>query len=317
MSDPFGIIATLIVGAIGIWFTYWLYVRKKRPCEILFLAIDCINVYNKFSLDFDSLEIQAKGKKIDNDLLFISGVFVCNGHSDIKGNGNKIRIELPDKCKWNDIKISSKSRDLLASVSINQSKPAQAKLTFGQFRMKEFITIKGLIECNNQEILSTLYNFHNSIKFFHRIEDTEDVNIGVAIRRQIKLWIHLLRQLPFFIMIVLSVLLMYSGSGISPLTYQNKDTKIEYRAQVNSRGNISLRENTSFSDFFGKSRVEITPKEFKENYVAITKYDKYGLANVITFIMTGSMILITVVFLFLRNKHYLRDRRLLRMYVGE
>lgn len=317
MNDLLGIIATLIVGAAGIWFSYWLYSRKKRPCEVLFLAIDCINVYNKFSLDFDSLEILAKGKRIDNNLLFLSGVFVCNGHADIKGKNNKIHIELPDNCKWNDIKISSKSRDLLASVAINQNKPKQAKLTIGQFRMKEFITVKGLIECNDYETQSSLDNFHNSIKFFHRIEDTEDVNIGVAIRRQMKLWMHIMRQIPFVVMIVTSVFLMCSSYGISPLTYQDKDTKIIYSAQVNNRGNITLRDNTSFSDFWEDSKVEISPKEFKKRYEVVTKYEKYSIANMVTLVITGSTVLITIVFLFLRNKHYFRARRLLRMYVGE
>lgn len=317
LFELLGLIATVVFGILGIWVTIWIYKRKKRPCEILFLAIDCINVYSKLSLGFDSLEIQAKGQKVDNDLLFFSGVFVCNGHADIKGNNHKIRIELPTNCIWNDLKISSKSRDLLATININQANLSQARLCFGQFRMEEFITIKGLIECNNQDILENLDSFHSKIKFHHRIEDTEGVKIGLAIRRQIKLWVHLLRQLPFVLMIVLSILTMSLGVNKSPLTYMEKDTQTLYYAQVNDRGNVILREKSSISDFLGKTKKIVSPRYFKEKYVLLAQYEKYGFANVLTFIMFGSMVLFMVVFLYLRNKHYFRDRRLLRMYVGE
>lgn len=317
MFELLGFIATIVFGILSIWLTVWLYKRKKRPCEILFLAIDSINVYSKLSLGFDGLEILAKGQKIDNDLLFFSGAFVCNGHADIKGSKNKIRIELPENCTWNDLKISSKSSDLIANISINQANTRQARLVFGQFRMEEFITIKGLVECNNQTVLNNLDNFHNIIKFYHRIEDTEGVKIGLAIRRQIKLWVHFVRQIPFVMMIVLSLLMMLWGVQRSPLIYQEKETGTLYHAHVNARGNVLLHENTTITDFFSKSKKEISPDLFTKEYKIIAKYEKYGPVNIFVFVMMGSMVLFVSLFLFFRNKYYFRDRRLLRMYVGE
>lgn len=250
MFDMIGIIATIIIGILGILFSYWLYIRKKRPCEILFLAIDCINVYNKLSLDFESLEIKTNNQKIDNDLLFFSGVFICNGHSDIKGDNHTLNIELPNNCKWDDIKISSKSRDLVAGVEIDHTKPNSAILSFEQFRMKEFITIKGLIECNNEKVIENLYSFHNKINFFHRIEDTEKIKIGIIIDRQLKLWQHLLKQIPFVVMIILTIGMAMSGLSTSPLSYQNRNTQSIYIAHVNDKGNVVLRDKKSIL-FFG------------------------------------------------------------------
>ena len=316
MCDMIGIIVTIVIGILTIWFSYWLIVRKKRPCEILFLAIDCINVYNKLSLDFDSLEIKTNGERIDNDLLFFSGVFVCNGHSDIKGDKHNLDIQLPKNCKWNDIKISSISRDLVAGIGINHDNPSKAVLNFGQFRMNEFITVKGLVECNEKKTLENLNNFHNGIKFFHRIEDTEKVKTGVIVDRQVKMRSHLLMQIPFLGMIVFTIIMMFMGTESSPIVYQQKDKHELYHARINERGNIVLHENSSVLSFWESDR-QITLQDFKENYKTIAKYEKYDSIDISTYIIWAIMDLIVVIYLFFYNKRYFRDRKRMRMYVGE
>ena len=310
-----GIIATILFSGLGIGVTYWLYIRKKRPCDILFLAIDCINVYNKLSLDFDSLEIKTNGQNIDNDLLFFSGVFVCNGHSDIKGESNIVNIELPENCKWNDIKISSISRELVAGVDIDKDNSQKALLTFGQFRMKEYITIKGLIECNNRKFLDNLYVFHHRIRFFHRIEDTENVKVGVIVDRQIKLWQHVLRQIPFLLMIVLTLVVIASGTSKQPLRYQNVDTHEMYYAQVNDKGNVVLRDRLSAMNFFGANKHEISAQKFKKKYVAAVEYEGYEV-DIMFMLFLGVMDIILSGYLIWLNRNYFRDRKRMRMYVG-
>lgn len=317
MFDLISIVVTVIFSIAGISFSYWLYARKKRPCEILFLSIDCINVYDKLSLDFDSLEILANGQTVDNDLLFFSGVFVCNGHADIKGNNHTIRLELPDSCKWKDVKISSKSRGLIANIKIKQPDNKTAKLIFGQFRMSEFITVKGLVECRDKGTLRNLDNFYNKIKFFHRIEDTENVNLGTVTRRQVRLWKHLAMQIPFMLMVILSFKMILDGSVTSPLCYQDKDTKAIYHAQVNENDNIVLWDITSLSEIFGRPEKEVNPIVFRDQYSIKMKYEKYSLSYLVSVVILGGMTLFLLVFLFIRNKHYFRDRRLLRMYIGE
>lgn len=313
MYEIFGLIATIVFGVLSIWF----YIRKRRPCGIRFFAIDSINVYSNLSLDFDNLEIQANGKKIDSDLLFFSGVFVCDGHSDIKGSDHKLTLELPCKCKWNDIKISSKSQDLDATVTINHEKQETAWLFFDQFRMKEFITIKALIECNNQKLLSQLHNFHTNIKFFHRIEDTDNVRIGVAIRRQVNVLVHFILQIPFVVMALMTSLLLFVVVGSSPLTYIDKDSKVMYRAHVNPNNNVSLHNYSSIKSFFSLSEKEVSPKDFREKYIVMIKYNRYSLVNLSLIIICILTLCFLIVLLVRRNLNYFRNRRLLNMYFGE
>lgn len=317
MCDMVGIIVSVVLAGITLVFSYWLIVRKKRPCEILFLAIDCINVYNKLSQDFDGLEIKTNGEKINNDLLFFSGAFVCNGYKDIKGEGNQLSIKLPAECKWKNIKISSLSKELKATIGIDQEDASKAFLSFGQFRMKEFITIKGLIECKDRNILKSLRAFHKKIDFFHRIEDTEKVNTDVIIERQEKLWLHILLQLPFVTTILGTLFLFNIVSSTTPISYKCPQSDILFRAQVSENGNILLRDRSSFFNFMNHNEKEISPKKFKENYEVVTKYEKYDGDDILTIVIWGFMDIFIGLFLYFYNRKYFRNRKRMRMYIGE
>ncbi len=317
MCDMIGIIVTIVIGILTIWFSYWLLVRKKRPCEILFLAIDCINVYNKLSQDFDGLEIKTNGEKINNDLLFFSGAFVCNGYKDIKGEGNQLSIKLPAECKWKNIKISSLSKELKATIGIDQEDASKAFLSFGQFRMKEFITIKGLIECKDRNILKSLRAFHKKIDFFHRIEDTDAVTTDVIIERQAKLSHHILPQLPFVVMILVTLFLYISVLSTSPISYQCQPSDILYRARVSENGNILLHDRSSVFNFLGNDEKEISPKEFRKSYTVVTNYEKYDSDDILIIVIWGFMDIFIGLFLYFYNRKYFRNRKRMRMYIGE
>lgn len=317
MIDMVGIAVTILTTLVSIFVSYKLLVRKKRPCKILFLATDCINVYNKLSLDFDCLEIKANDKTIDNDLIFFSGIFVSNGHSDIKGENHKLEIQLPESCKWQDIKISSKSKGLSADIEIDQGNASTAFLSFDQFRMEEFVTIKGLIECSDASVLKRLYDFYNKIDFSHRIEDTENVKVSLLNNRQLKLWPHLLRQIPFLIVIVLSVVFFMIGSSYSPISFREAETEKLYQAQVNQEGNVVLRNKSSILGHYLEERRVVTPKTFEEKYSVSLRYEKYDMTSVDFIMSFGVMDLMLAIFLCFYNRNYFRDRKRMRKYIGE
>lgn len=312
-----GLVATVFFGIVSIWLTIWLIRRKKRPCEILFLATDCINLYNKLSIGLESLELRANNKKIDNDLLFFSGVFVCNGNSDIKGDNHLLTLSLPDKCRWADIKVSSLSDGLVASVSIIPDKQGEANLVFDQFRMGEFINIKGLVECQNKDALKPLYNFHHKISFNHRIEDTEKVRISEFPRSQMKLVRFILSQIPFILMFIVTLFFLFIIPNVSPISFQNRENKKEYFAHSLNNGSIEVWEIEKRNEIFSNNKIKMTPQMFKGLYTICGKYHRNDVLFAINYILYGVMAIFLFFFLVVKNRKYFRARILSQRYLGE
>ena len=310
-----GLIVTVLFGILSIWLTIWMVRRKKRPCEIIFLATDCINLYNKLTLGFDSLELRANKKEVKNDLLFFSGVFVSNGLSDIKSLSNIIRMQLPPKCKWSDLQVSSQSEGVQASISIIPDKPESANLVFDQFRMKEFIAIKGLIECQDQELLQSIYEFHKSIKYTHRIVDTDPVLKSEFSRNHTGLFPFFLHQIPFIIMLVMILVSMFKVKNLNPINYLNVKNHSEYYAMVLSNGNVMVHEPGWFNELFGMNKKEISLQEFKANYQIIGEYKTISPIVIIDYVMFGIMVLIISIFLVRRIRYYFHTRRLTQLYL--
>lgn len=317
MVNILGLSATVFFGIVSILLTVWLIRRKKRPCEILFLATDCINLYNKLSIGLESLELRANNKKIDNDLLFFSGVFVCNGSSDIKGNNHLLTMRLPEKCKWVDLKIVSHSEGLETSISIDSEKQGEANLVFNQFRMGEFINIKGLLECQNRDILKPLYNFHYKIKYKHRIEDTENVNISEFPRNQMKLYKFLLRQIPFVIMLIITIYFLFAYPNVSPISFLNIEDNKEYFAHSMNNGNIEVWEVEQVNKTLNPDKKQITPQMFKKTYIIRGKYHRNDFFYIINYLLYGAMSLFILCLLVIRNRNYFRARKLSQRYLGE
>lgn len=312
-----GLIATVFFGVVSIWLTIWLIRRKKRPCQILFLATDCINLYNKLTIGLESLELRANNKKIDNDLLFFSGVFVCNGNSDIKGENHLLTLGLPEKCRWADIKVTSLSDGLVASVAINPDKQREANLLFDQFRMEEFINIKGLIECQNKESLKPLYNFHHKISYIHRIEDTEKVKISEFPRNQMKLRNFILRQIPLVLMLLLSLYILFVIPNVSPISFENIENKKEYYAHSLNNGNIEVWEVQNRNLLFNNYKENMSQQSFKDLYTICGKYHRDDIFYTLNIILYGSMTIFLLLFLIFKNKKYFRSRLLSQKYLGD
>ena len=215
------------------------------------------------------------------------------------------------------LKVSSKSEELYATVSINQADPNKAKLRFDQFRMGEFITIKGLVECKNFQVLKHLYNFHNQLKFHHRIENTENIEVGEDIKKQAGLLGFLLKQIPFVLMIVLIIYSMVLGLKISPITFENIETGRIYSASMDAAGNVRLRDDNFTTHLFGRDTVIVTPKEFRNKYRAKTNYERFHVGNQVMFVGYSVMLVLLFLFLYKRNRFYFRNRKLVQMYVAD
>lgn len=136
-----GVVVTIIIGLLP-----YMIKKKRRPCRIVYIPTESFNLYNNLVGYFDSLEILKSKQPIKNNLIFISGTFVCSGNSDIIGVDHVIKIDLPEKCKWVDAKLCRCSRDFNPSIIKNDENKREICVAFDLFKRDEYISLQALVE---------------------------------------------------------------------------------------------------------------------------------------------------------------------------
>lgn len=192
-----GLIGTIIGVALAIYYAN----RKKRPNQLKYTHSDFFNIYKTLLSNKFKLDIKYAGTPITNNVFYISGKLVVEG--DIKTEHNEISIELPEGCKWIDTYPEQSNQAINTTFKKDINSPRKANLTFDKFRQEDYIIVSGIIEGEHlqPEITS---DFQNNIKFFHRIDDTDDVKVEDPSKHQrlISILIGVLGLLAAFISII-------------------------------------------------------------------------------------------------------------------
>jgi hypothetical protein len=170
-----GTIATIVFGFLSID----LFKRKNYPGKLTYIELSLIDLLNNVANNFKEIELLHNKLPINKNLVYLKGALINNGDIDInsKLTEKDITIELPEKCKWLDIKATEFSEGLNVDVTIHNESKASFK--FDLFRKDEFVQFEGLIESETKEISSEVIN--SDMLFTHRIENTSKIEKKVLL----------------------------------------------------------------------------------------------------------------------------------------
>ncbi|AFU70523.1 hypothetical protein P700755_003952 [Psychroflexus torquis ATCC 700755] len=164
-----GIVITLVFGFLS----FDLFKRKKYPGKITYVKLSLIDLLNNVANNFKEIKLLHNNSPIKKNIIYIKGALLNNGDIDINGQliEKDISAQLPDNCKWLDVKATEFSEGL--SVDIIISRDNKAIFKFDLFRKSEFVQFEGLIEVKEEEISAD--NIESEIVFSHRIENTSKI----------------------------------------------------------------------------------------------------------------------------------------------
>lgn len=262
------LLVTIIFGILSID----LFKRKKRPCKITYYPSEAINLYRNLAKGFDNLEILKDKEPIANNIVFISGIIVSNGDLDITGKDNNVNLDLPEGCKWIDLKKDTQSKGFNPSFSICKDNPQTAVFCFDLFRINEFVKFQALIEYENKDLFKSPSKIHDKISFNHRIENTIDVKKGEIIRKRIKNEGIKSAIIPLLLFCLTVFVSFFFFNGSSQITYIDRNNKHECYATVNNNNKVDIRDVNALNLFWPYSKTEISSNEFERNYKPIYKY---------------------------------------------
>ncbi len=282
-----GFIATVIFGILSID----LFKRKHRPRKITYFPVEAINLYRNLTKGFENLEIIKDKQPIKNNLVFLSGIFACNGDMDITGLNNKIHVCLPTGCKWIDSRVDTSSEGINANFIIDKTNPQNADIEFGLFRVNEYVKVQGLVEYESN--YNSLFDIHEQLTFLHRLENTGDIRIGEVVRKRISpkyLWIIVL-ELIFLFSILLLGLNVFGNS--SQITYLDRNSGKDYFVSIGEDGKIVIEENSFHSLFKLFQRETISTVEFKKRFSPVFTYRRFN-ENSIPIYILGGFVIVTI-----------------------
>lgn len=174
-----GIILTAI---FGFW-TIILYLKKKYPCKIIFVAQNIIGLYDSLVKNLPELTVLYNGKNVEENLFLLRGAFLNNGKKDITEAmvEKELTLHLPKRYKILTAKVTSEESGISVSSEIVDHQKIRFKL--GLFRVEEFFKIEILIEdlstikSVRDSVLEAEINIFRNIYFTHRIADTRKVEL--------------------------------------------------------------------------------------------------------------------------------------------
>jgi len=183
-----GTIATIIFGILSVY----LVIKRKYPGEITFIQEECINLIDTIAKNFDDISIKYRSHEIQEDIIYIRGVFLNSGNIDINDGmvEKELTFNIPQGYKWLNSKITKSSSNINKEIENEDDNNLNFKL--GLFRKKEFIQFEGLIECQKREDNSASTLVDNLI-FNHRISDVKKIAI-----KEIATDIHLKKYLSLY-----------------------------------------------------------------------------------------------------------------------
>lgn len=269
-----GIVATVIVGAWGIYIT----LDRKYPGIVTFIKEDNIALFDSIVRNFTELSVLYDGIPVSESLVLLKGYLLNTGSRDITENMvvEQLTLNLPDEFKWLTGKVVSASHNVQASVKIED----ETKLIFdlGLFRKDEYIKFEAVAEVSSEE-LSTENTpsklLEDSMEFSHRIADTRSVefkdfpswSISPKLRRRRKTL--LIFGVAYFLFpLLFFVSLIWTGRGVQGelLFVLNLDSNrtLEIKAWPQSSGNLRLvsKDGLLGSTYFPSYSEEVTVDEF-------------------------------------------------------
>jgi len=172
-----GIIITIIVGVMGIIYTY----RIRNIPKITFLEHDFFSLFESIIKYMDGINITFENIQVGPSLLMLKASFINNGTIDIDSSmvHEPLKIKLPENCKWKRIKITKASQN----VNINfKMSDIVTEFDWDLLKRNEYFSFDALIEIidNPKESIDIDYEYiekiSEKISISHRITNLEKIN---------------------------------------------------------------------------------------------------------------------------------------------
>lgn len=141
-----GVIATIVIGYLGVKYT----LKYRKNTSIIFLKNSSISLFKSVVKNLDELEINFKGKKIEENLIIFKGTFFNNGNVDIDNSiiHTPLEITLPKNFSWVNQKIIGSSKGLNANIEKRENKLI---IQWDLLKEGEYIVFESLVEYKSDE----------------------------------------------------------------------------------------------------------------------------------------------------------------------
>ncbi len=223
------ILATIIVGALTLLFSYLIYrIQKIRryPGRLSFTVNEFLRVMSNTPVNYDKLSLMYDNYQVKDNLIFIKFCIFNDQKYDCscQDESTQITVKLPDGAKWIDVKESKGSDDVESKVRIIDEHIIS--VNFNLLRNGEFVCFEGLVESSNHFTKGSL---QDSIIVKHRIPNVDKIKkvsvLSSDIRNKTKKMYKICVAYSIICFLLLLFLLL-SAKNVNPLKYTEIDTGV-------------------------------------------------------------------------------------------
>lgn len=263
-----GIIVTIMIGAMGIIYTY----RIRSIPKITFLEHDFFSLFEEIIKYMDGINITFENIQVGPSLLMLKASFINNGTVDIDSSmvHEPLKIKLPENCKWKRIKITKTSLNVNVNFKMSD---VTTEFDLDLLKKGEYFSFDALIEIidSPKESIETDYKYiekiSEKISISHRITNLEKINkenlYSIMKSGRLKGLVFELILLLVLGLVVLTLLFVIPGQSLSSTHYIIKDLK-------NNNMEIKLiylkNDNILIKSIDGKYEEVLAVDEFVKRY---------------------------------------------------
>lgn len=263
-----GIIVTIMIGAMGIIYTY----RIRSIPKITFLEHDFFSLFEEIIKYMDGINITFENIQVGPSLLMLKASFINNGTVDIDSSmvHEPLKIKLPENCKWKRIKITKTSLNVNVNFKMSD---VTTEFDLDLLKKGEYFSFDALIEIidSPKESIETDYKYiekiSEKISISHRITNLEKINkenlYSIMKPGRLKGLVFELILLLVLGLVILTLLFVIPGQSLSSTHYIIKDLK-------NNNMEIKLiyleNDNILIKSIDGKYEEVLAVDEFVKRY---------------------------------------------------
>jgi sporulation protein YlmC with PRC-barrel domain len=303
-----GIIITIIVGVMGIIYTY----RIRNIPKITFLGQEFFSLFNSIIKNMDGINITFENIQIGPSLLMLKASFINNGTVDIDSSmvHEPLKIKLPENCKWKRIKITKTSQNVNVNLKMSD---IVIEFNWDLLKKNEYFSFDALIEiiASPKESTEINYEYINKISdkiiISHRITNLEKINeesfYSIMRSKRLKKQIFPFITFIFLGLILLALTFIVPGQNLFSTHYIVKDLKnndMEIKLTYLNNDNILIKS------IDGKYKEVLTVDEFVKKHNIPLKIINKTKATYIFIIIASFSVLIGILglvnYLFVKRK---------------
>ena len=300
---------TIILFILGLIASYFIAKWQMRRNKIVHFTINSYDIGKGLRREFSGFELYYSGETLSNDVRVLKGGFMNVGRNDIDALNGKsdIKMILPSKCVFKDIKIQALEHDLKANATIdNNNKNIVCFGIDGILISDEYFEYTAIVE-----VPENMGDIDATLSFQHRIKNTKNIqNIYVGQVQKNKEGRKLYRRMSIIAWSLLFVIMVLSHMfpEMNFKVYEKK-TNRPVAVSISPRSRIYVDWRTSLPIVFGE---EITSKELEEDY-SICPITTYKWYNTQLLVLLCSFALLLVIWVLTYVQYYGKNGHIVKV----